>query len=493
MMLRLSLALAMLCLAQPAWLVADETVNPHWTGIHCLECHTDEQGGTRRYGDDSIELCNRCHDGNSAPADPHPVGVTIPQAMRRGMPASWPLQNDSITCLTCHDALMQMHDDPLAQLLNPSFLRSRPAASPGDFCFSCHDAQDYRKENPHEQLDASGTIMEKSCLSCHRSVPDTKMAYEAAMDSLRDESTRLCVSCHGGKDVNHPVWGNHLLPVPDTMGAALQVKRAAQGIFLPLVNNRVTCVTCHNPHQRGVFKSREAARGAGEDYFLRLQNGTELCTHCHIDVQAPDIPGSGRRSTMAAPPPAYDTIQHKPYSEEKCKACHAISGYGEEPHQAPFLCFGAGCHETSLVRNTVVHERSVLGSCAFCHSPHNSAYQKLLCADEDTLCATCHPLLRDSSDTPIKEADHALFSSYVANSLSLPSGSECHFCHNPKHRQDLQVIDAEACGNCHLYLRKTVSSSDHQQYAGKACSSCHLPHVSAHPYLLREPPESYQH
>jgi predicted CXXCH cytochrome family protein len=491
MVLRLPLILAMLCLAQPLRLCADEMVNPHWTGTHCLECHDNQQEKTLRYPGDVIQTCNRCHSAESVPSDPHPVDVNLPERTKKNLPFSWPLHNDRITCLTCHDALVQMHDNPILQLLNPLFLRSRSDASPGDFCFSCHDAQDYRKENPHEQLDATGTIIETSCLSCHRSVPDTKAAFEAAMNSLRDESTRLCVSCHGGKDVNHPVWGNHLLPLPDTMGAKLQAKTADRDVYLPLENNSIACVTCHNPHQQGVLHNRQAASGAGEDDYLRVKRGSALCTHCHSDMQVPDTP-SGRRSATAAPPRPEGALQHKPYIEEKCKACHAINGYRDDRRETPFLCFGEGCHETNLIRDTVVHERSVLGSCTFCHSPHSSPYKKLLSTDEETLCATCHPLLRDKNGPPLAQSDHGLFISYVTNTLSLPSGNECHFCHHPGHAQDVQAVDIEVCGACHRYLRKSVSSSSHQQYAGKACSSCHLPHASAHQYLLREPPESYR-
>ncbi len=491
MVLRRALLMAMLCVIARGGLSADESVNPHWTGMHCLECHTDKQGGALQYGGDAILLCNRCHVSESAPADPHPVGVMPPEAMRKTMPSSWPLQDGTVTCLTCHDALLQMHDNPFPQLFNPSFLRGGPAAPEGGFCFTCHDKKEYRKENPHQQLDAAGLIMEKACLSCHRTVPVADQDRESAMGSLRAEAERLCASCHGDKNTDHPVRGNHLVSVPDTMQEIQKQKMTGQGVYLPLLSNRVSCVTCHNPHQRGVLKMSGAAAGAGETHFLRLKPGKELCTYCHQDIQVPVETARLRQNVLPAAKPE-GIIQHKPYREEKCKACHAIDGYEGENRPSPLRCFGEGCHETPLIRNTVVHDAPVLGSCSFCHTPHNSGYEKLLLTDENTLCATCHPLLRGKDDAPLREADHERLTAYASSNLLIPPGYECHFCHNPAHKSDLQVISTDQCGACHLYLGKEVSSNGHQQYADRVCSACHHAHASSHEYLLKEPLETYR-
>ena len=69
MVLRRALLMAV-CVIARGGLSADESVNPHWTGMHCLECHTDKQGGVLQYGGDAILLCNRSHESESAPANP---------------------------------------------------------------------------------------------------------------------------------------------------------------------------------------------------------------------------------------------------------------------------------------------------------------------------------------------------------------------------------------------------------------------------------------
>jgi hypothetical protein len=50
-------------------------------------------------------------------------------------------------------------------------------------------------------------------------------------------------------------------------------------VILPTVpRGRVTCSTCHNPHQKGVIQSTAAAKGSDSKGKLRLPN---ICFACH--------------------------------------------------------------------------------------------------------------------------------------------------------------------------------------------------------------------
>jgi len=53
------------------------------------------------------------------------------------------------------------------------------------------------------------------------------------------------------------------------------------GIILPLdADGKMTCVTCHNPHQKGVIPpERAAAKGADSKFRHRLPD--KMCTECH--------------------------------------------------------------------------------------------------------------------------------------------------------------------------------------------------------------------
>jgi hypothetical protein len=52
-------------------------------------------------------------------------------------------------------------------------------------------------------------------------------------------------------------------------------------VILPLdANNTITCVTCPNPHERGVLRG-PAGIGADEEKRLRLATYNEICAPCH--------------------------------------------------------------------------------------------------------------------------------------------------------------------------------------------------------------------
>ena len=52
-------------------------------------------------------------------------------------------------------------------------------------------------------------------------------------------------------------------------------------VSLPLDgDSSLTCVTCHNPHERGLLKG-PAGVGADEEKRLRLATFNEICTPCH--------------------------------------------------------------------------------------------------------------------------------------------------------------------------------------------------------------------
>jgi hypothetical protein len=54
-------------------------------------------------------------------------------------------------------------------------------------------------------------------------------------------------------------------------------------VNLPLLNrDRITCSTCHNPHQRGIIQNPIAAAGADAYAKLRLPK-KEICYGCHAN------------------------------------------------------------------------------------------------------------------------------------------------------------------------------------------------------------------
>jgi predicted CXXCH cytochrome family protein len=277
----------------------------------------------------------------------------------------------------------------------------------------------------------------------------------------------------------------------DAMKEALHTQFTSRGVYLPLYNDVIFCGTCHNPHQKGVIQREEAIAGAGERYFLRLNGGKELCLVCHHDKR---IKKQNERGVQKTQIPHMsdqeDIVQHKPLSEQRCKACHAITAEKRGLPEALFLCFREGCHKTDIIENTFVHKEFVLQNCTFCHDPHSSANENLLTKDGDLLCSTCHPLIRDKNGKTLEKNHNEFFYPFVTT-LALPSGKECSFCHSPKHKKELYQISTELCSECHLYLRQTVSQNTHLEFKEKTCSACHDPHSAPFQYQLKEPPETY--
>ncbi|MGZ3614963.1 MAG: hypothetical protein ACXU9X_13835, partial [Thermodesulfobacteriota bacterium] len=62
----------------------------------------------------------------------------------------------------------------------------------------------------------------------------------------------------------------------------LQEKIEQLEVTIPLIpRQRITCSTCHNPHQEGVIMYQPSAKGADSPSRLRLP-APSLCLVCHI-------------------------------------------------------------------------------------------------------------------------------------------------------------------------------------------------------------------
>jgi len=73
---------------------------------------------------------------------------------------------------------------------------------------------------------------------------------------------------------------NHFLRKPkDATFEEMLKGETDHRVILPLDSRgRVTCSTCHNPHQPGVMVRERAKKGAGSEKKLRDQN---ICVVCH--------------------------------------------------------------------------------------------------------------------------------------------------------------------------------------------------------------------
>lgn len=147
--------------------------------------------------------------------------------------------------------------------------------------------------NPHEQINDLGEVLWENCLICHRAVPDIKKEKSIADVKLRfeDDLNGLCFSCHpvakhpGKEDIGAAMSGmeapDHLVVPSKTvqLNRRLAMKEVPTIIPLDPKEGKVVCVSCHNPHERGVLAGKA---DWGADSFMRLRSeGLDICQYCH--------------------------------------------------------------------------------------------------------------------------------------------------------------------------------------------------------------------
>lgn len=262
-------------------------INPHWNNHLCLCCHQrkpDKKNSHLREDGNADRICNRCHSSKYAPKNIHPVGMVPSRQIQ--LPPDMPLQENRLSCFTCHDPNLQMglagHESKKRS--NPFFLR-RESLSRNGFCFICHLREAYQRMNPHVQLDEQGNIREETCIFCHPFRPDVSVMGPEHVDFIVGNPDEYCMGCHHGFARGHPAGIDHLRRPSKKILRAINASVHRIGVALPLFQGKIICATCHNPHQQGVLKIRASAAGSQRTSKLRLMPGNRQCLGCHRGKQ----------------------------------------------------------------------------------------------------------------------------------------------------------------------------------------------------------------
>jgi DmsE family decaheme c-type cytochrome len=176
-----------------------------------------------------------------------------------------------------------------------------------------------------------------------------------------------------------------------------------------------------------------------------------------------------------------------------CQSCHGpaqahVDGGGDvtkivrfetlSPAQTAAICIG--CHQSSLeTDNFSKSEHLASGvSCTSCHSPHKSADVNFMLVKAQTdLCYGCHAAQKAQFARPYRHrVDVGLI--------------QCSDCHNPHGTQTgLQVRAAAGqfavCTKCHTDTMGPFVFEHAPVKTDEGCLSCHTPHGSTNPRLLR--------
>jgi DmsE family decaheme c-type cytochrome len=234
---------------------------------------------------------------------------------------------------------------------------AEPAEAPDDYvgvarCKLCHEQeQEHWGPTLHGRLFeyAPRTPLEaRGCESCHgpggRHVvdprPGTIVAFTRTATASTDEMNGMCLQCHAGgariywRGSSHESQGLACGDCHNPMGQqsvrGLEARASssrtcfpchpqqrldfAKRSHMPLLEGKIACVDCHEPH------------GSATDPLIRADDVTQLCTGCHADKRGPFL------------------WEHPPVVES-CLHCHRPHGSN---HAAllvsipPFLC--QSCH-----------------------------------------------------------------------------------------------------------------------------------------------------
>jgi hypothetical protein len=259
--------------------VVDEHTNIHFTGKYCNVCHerTPVKGGDTylKYNGDYQRLCNRCHHGMSR-GYCHPLDINSELDRKLTTPPGFPLTNGRFTCDTCHHVYRQC----VKRLFGRYTLRGAPYPRITDFCYRCHNKKKYRELNAHLQIRVDGELNTKMCLYCHEKKPNEKTATYNEVTFIGNMG-ELCRRCHQNI-VKHPGDFDHMAKPPSAKALGhMAAMETTYHIILPLApNGKMTCITCHNPHEKGVIAAdKPSAKGADSKYRTRLPGS--LCIECH--------------------------------------------------------------------------------------------------------------------------------------------------------------------------------------------------------------------
>jgi len=282
-----------------------QAANPHWRPDGCPSCHQISQGKAVAISPRQADLiCLDCHDGKRARAESHPIGCAL-EGDRFVRPKDWPLVDGRLGCLTCHDVRRICNRSVRRSLANPAFLRGRKVNDPRTFCANCHRRTLYKKFNPHLMLTADKLAREDLCRFCHTKMLDRTAMQRVGTPALRTNPLSLCASCHA-RHVDYFQPGHIGAKVPKDMVAYMAAREStgptsrpsrdllarlrssgAKPRFLVLDGDgRIVCTTCHNPHERGLFRpgselAHRAMSMVSPDRVSSPVRSQRLCLSCH--------------------------------------------------------------------------------------------------------------------------------------------------------------------------------------------------------------------
>lgn len=153
----------------------------------------------------------------------------------------------------------------------------------------------------------------------------------------------------------------------------------------------------------------------------------------------------------------------------------AANPYNLAPGARGKLCLS--CHETfsATMKKKSIHTPLANGECTGCHSPHAADHGRLLSADPQQICFSCH---------------EGLVPANAKSAHPQVAKGECVTCHDPHssdNKNNLINTDGQLCFSCHQEMGRKIGQNKYPHSpVSDDCMTCHTPHASAdNPNLLK--------
>lgn len=213
------------------------------------------------------------------------------------------------------------------------------------------------------------------------------------------------------------------------------------------------CDTCHE------------LADAGKHAFRYPREKLAMCAYCH-EFDVSNVP-----------------VVHAPVDKGECTGCHDPHGGSDNrlfrEKTLKELCFR--CHEDVSSDDKHVHKPFADGGCDSCHASHASRFPKLLYAEGDALCLSCH------DDFAGKIASVRFLHKAMSEGCS-----RCHLSHSsPNERLLRQPLVALCTDECHEDVKMTAMTAKYKHSAvlkDRACLTCHAAHGSDMADLMIQSP-----
>lgn len=449
----------------------------------CASCHAKLVGGKVLHTILTISDCTECHTPSGEGTSSCKGVVEVARGWKLTAP-------DPDLCMSCHDMTQNTAFHKAVELVgctvchdpHSSDFPNHLVAWPSDqVCYQCHDRKD-DKANVHT------AVKKGECVGCHN-------PHSGKTEPLLKESRdKVCFGCHKLEKL-HTSRVKH---IPVTEGRCLECHdpHSSDNPKQTLAVGSALCLKCHDKKARGGL---DRPRSPGKRIDLEkslIHKAVELgdCQDCHM----PGHSGPNARLLQKPPPElCYECHErkdenpfvHTPLRVGDCPVCHnPHSSDNERLLQAgpPIrnVCFR--CHDDDVTGRNFIHKPVREGLCTNCHDPHGAANPFNLKAGEGKqVCYSCHKVKDDVKNK------HRALERYGCTACHDPHGTAnrfqlikpvnrlCQTCHTDK-TDGLHVTTFVANGH-----KITGGADPHNTDRDFSCASCHNPHGSDSPKLLR--------